>query len=58
MPLRDYRAFEDLATKLGVHIDDVEVLNKDDAPRLRSPQIKPTKEVWDAAREYPEEMQS
>jgi len=61
MPLRDYGAFEDLATELGVHIQDEEILHGDIKPkkrRVRGKRIKPTAEIWDAAREYPEDTQT
>ena len=66
LPLRDYAAFEDLATELGVRIFDIEIADTQKpqpqpqpptkyAPR-RSRRVPVTRELYDAVMSYPDDM--
>lgn len=58
MALRDYPSFEDLATELGVYIEDIEIIN-DNVSRQRAKiihRVRLTPELREAVLKYPNSM--
>lgn len=56
MALRDYPSFEDLATELGVVIEDIEIINEGRQRAAMVHRVRLTPEIRTAVEKYPASM--